>query len=161
MSNPAAPHADWNAARAADIVADLKPLPGACLPVLHALQSEFGYIHDEAIPIVADALNLSKAEVVGVIEFYTDFRRTPPAPHQVRVCLAESCQSMGSAALLERVESVLNTELGGKSTDGEYEIQPVYCLGNCALSPALVLNGKLHGRMTPERASALFAGARP
>lgn len=152
---------DWDADRAGETIAELKDLPGACLPILHALHAEFGYIHDEAIPLVADALALSKAEVVGVVEFYSDFRRTPPAPHQVRVCLAESCQSMGSAALLARVESVLNAELGRKSADGEYEVEPVYCLGNCALSPALVLDGKLHGRMTPERASALFAEARP
>lgn len=154
-------YSDWDADRAGETIAELKDLPGACLPILHALQGEFGYIHDEAIPLVADALALSKAEVVGVIEFYTDFRRTPPAAHVVRVCLAESCQSMGSGALLERVESVLNAELGGKSRDGEYEIEPVYCLGNCALSPALVVDGRLHGRMTPERASALFADARP
>lgn len=151
--------AEWNATRATEVIAGLKALPGACLPVLHALQAEFGYIHDDAIPLVADALNLSKAEVVGVVEFYTDFRRTPPAPHQVRVCLAESCQSMGSAALLDRVETILGAEAGGKSSDGEYEIQPVYCLGNCALSPAMVVDGKLHGRLTPERASALFAEA--
>lgn len=154
-------YSDWDADRAGETIAELKDLPGACLPILHALHAEFGYIHDDAIPLVADALALSKAEVVGVVEFYSDFRRTPPAPHQVRVCLAESCQSMGSAALLERVESVLNAELGGKSADGEYEVEPVYCVGNCALSPALVLDGKLHGRMTPERASALFAEARP
>lgn len=160
MNNGKRYHA-WDADRAAEVIAGLKDLPGPCLPVLHALTAEFGYIHDEAIPLVADALALSQAEVVGVVEFYTDFRRTPPAPHQVRVCLAESCQSMGSAALLERVETVLNAEVGGKSADGEYEIEPVYCLGNCALSPALVLDGKLHGRLTPESASALFAEARP
>ncbi len=152
---------EWSAARATETIADLRDLPGACLPVLHALQGQFGYIHDEAIPLVADALNLSKAEVVGVVEFYTDFRRRPPAEHVVKVCLAESCQAMGSAALLARVESLLGAESGGKSADGRFEIQPVYCLGNCALSPAMVVDEKLHGRLTPERASALFAEARP
>lgn len=161
MSDGGSVYEAWDAARARETIAGLKDLPGACLPVLHAVQAQFGYIHDEAIPLVADALNLSKAEVVGVVEFYADFRRTPPAEHVVKVCLAESCQAVGSAALLERVETILNAELGSKSADGEYEIQPVYCLGNCALSPAMVVDGKLHGRMTPERASALFAEARP
>ncbi len=160
MSKAAAAPAEWNTERASEIVAGLKSLPGACLPVLHALQAEFGYIHDDAIPMVADALNLSKAEVVGVVEFYSDFRRTPPAPHQVRVCLAESCQAAGGGALRERVERILGAEIGGKSGDGEFELHAVYCLGNCALSPALVVDGRLHGRMTPERASALFAEAR-
>jgi formate dehydrogenase subunit gamma len=151
---------EWSERRAREIAESLRDLPGACLPILHALQGEFGYIHDAAIPVVAEAVNLSKAEVVGVVEFYADFRRMPPAPHQVRVCLAESCQAMGSGALAERVSAILGAEMGGRSGDGEFEVEPVYCLGNCALSPALVLDGRLHGRVTPERASALLAEVR-
>ena len=155
MSN----HRPWDEATAQELVTTLKELPGACLPVLHVLQAEFGYIHDEAILIVANALNLSKAEVVGVVEFYSDFRRTPPAQHMVRICLAESCQAAGGGALRARVEGILGAEVGGRSSDGEYELEPVYCLGNCALSPALLVDGRLYGRVTPERASALFAEA--
>jgi len=154
------PFAAWDLVRAGAIVDGLKDLPGACLPIFHAIQDAFGYIHDEAIPLVAGALNLSRAEVVGVVEFYADFRRTPPAAHQVRVCLSESCQAMGGAAVVEAVSSALGADMGGRSADGSVELTPVYCLGNCALSPALTIDGRLHGRLTPERAQALAGGLR-
>lgn len=153
--------APWDAAAAATMIAGMKDLPGACLPILHRLQGEFGYIHDEAVPLIAGALALSLAEVVGVIEFYSDFRRTPPAVHQVQVCLAESCQAVGSAALAERLTEVLGTEIGGRSADGRFDLRPVYCLGNCACSPALMIDGLLYGRVTPDRAPQLLAEVWP
>ena len=150
-------HAPWDIGRAQAVAESLRHLDGACLPILHALQSEFGYIHPEAIPIVAETLNLSKAEVVGVVNFYSDFRQEPPAPHTIRVCVAEACQSMGSARVVHALESTLGTAMGEKSADQAFELEPVYCLGNCALSPALVFDGRMLGRVTPERATALLA----
>jgi len=134
-------------------------MPGACLPILHGLQAEFGYVHADAIPIVADVLNLSKAEVVGVVNFYSDFRQAPPAEHIVKVCLAEACQSMGSAAVVERLQSALGISMGKATADRRFELEAVYCLGNCALSPALMVDGRLFGRVTPDRAAALVAGS--
>ena len=155
-----ASHAPWDLARATAIAESLRHLDGACLPILHALQSEFGYIHTEAIPLVAETLNLSKAEVVGVVNFYSDFRQEPPARHTVRVCVAEACQSMGSAAVVGALESSLGIQMGGATGDRAFELEPVYCLGNCALSPALVIDGRMLGRVTPERASALISERR-
>lgn len=150
-------YADWDEAGAREIAELMKSMPGACLPILHQLQANFGYIHSGAIPIVADVLNLSRAEVVGVVNFYSDFRQEPPAAHIVKVCLAESCQSMGSAAVVERLESTLGVAMGEATADHRFELEPVYCLGNCALSPALMVDGRLVGRLTPDRAAALVA----
>lgn len=147
----------WDAGRAREIADSLRELQGACLPILHALQGEFGYIHPDAIPLVADVLNLSKAEVVGVVNFYSDFRQEPPARHIVKVCLAEACQAMGSGAVVERLESTLRISMGEKTADRRFELEAVYCLGNCALPPALTIDGTMLGRVTPERAAALLA----
>src|SRR5690349_19738228 len=130
----------WNEARAQPIIARLKELPGALLPILHALQEEFGYIPAEAIPLVGEALLLSQAEVVGVIGFYHDFRREPAGRHTLRVCQAESCQSMGCEALVEHLQSRLGIAMGETTADGALTVQTVYCLGNCALSPAVLLD---------------------
>jgi len=151
-------HAPWDEGRAAEIAASLKALPGACLPILHALQHEFGYVHADAIPVVAEALNLSKAEVVGVVNFYSDFREEPPARHIVKVCLAEACQAMGSAAVVAELQARLGIAMGEAASDGSVALEPVYCLGNCALSPAMVVDGALIGRATAERAAAIVAG---
>jgi formate dehydrogenase subunit gamma len=141
-------------------IGELKHLPGALLPVLHALQSEFGYIDDEAVPLVARALNLSEAEVQGVVGFYHDFRRKPPGRHVMRVCRAEACQAMGCEKLIGDVEKGLGVALGETTPDGGFTLEAVYCLGNCALSPALTMDGELHGRVSPETASRLIAEAR-
>ena len=153
-------YASWHHGRARDIADSLKELPGACLPILHALQYEFGYIHQEAIPIVAEALNLSKAEVVGVVNFYSDFRQEPPARHVIKVCLAEACQSMGSAGVVEQLQASLGVTIGEATADGKFALEPVYCLGNCALPPSVVIDGKLVGRMSPARAESLVAERR-
>jgi formate dehydrogenase subunit gamma len=153
-----ADHRPWDETCARELAESLRELPGACLPILQVLQREFGYIHDEAIPLVADILNLSKAEVVGVVEFYTDFRRTPPARHIVKVCLAESCQASGSAGVVGALQDRLGISMGEATSDHQFELEPVYCLGNCALSPALMIDGQLKGRLSPENVASLVAG---
>ena len=152
-----AEHRPWDELVARELATALKDLPGACLPILHALQHEFGYIDDDAIPLIAETLNLSKAEVIGVVELYTDFRREPPPRHIVKVCLAEACQSMGSGAVVDGLAATLGIGMGERTRDQRVELEPIYCLGNCALSPALMLDGRVYGRVTPERAAALVA----
>jgi formate dehydrogenase subunit gamma len=150
----------WDAARAAEIIDGLKDLPGASLPILHALQEEFGYVPQEAIPMIADALILSKAEVVGILNFYHDFRQEPGGRHILRVCRAESCQAMGCDALVQHIESKLAVGMGETTEDGAITLATVYCLGNCALSPAVLIDGELYGRVTPEKADRILDAAR-
>jgi formate dehydrogenase subunit gamma len=150
----------WDAARAQALIDDLKSLPGASLPILHALQEEFGYVPQDAIPLVADALILSRAEVVGILNFYHDFRQEPAGRRILRVCRAESCQSMGCEALVRHLEGRLGVEMGGTTADGAITLQTVYCLGNCALSPAVLMDGELYGRVSPERADRILDAAR-
>jgi formate dehydrogenase subunit gamma len=150
----------WSEADAAEIIAGHKDLPGAMLPMLHALQEAFGYIDGAAIPLVAEALNVSKAEVHGVIGFYHDFRTALPGRHVLKLCRAEACQSMGCDALVAHVERGLRVTLGETTEDGAVTLEAVYCLGNCALSPAAMLDGKLYGRVSPAKADALVERAR-
>ena len=149
----------WDADRAQARIRELEHLPGALLPILHALQDEFGYIDKAAIVPVAEALNLSHAEVHGVITFYHDFRRTPPGRHILRMCRAESCQSKGCEGTIRHVEDRLGVKLGETTEDGSFTVEPVYCLGNCALSPAIMLDGKLYGRVSLEVADILINDA--
>lgn len=150
----------WNAAEATEIIAQYRDTKGAMLPMLHALQDAFGYVDEEAIPLVAEALNVSRAEVHGVITFYHDFHTAPGGTHVLKVCRAEACQSMGCESLVDHLEKSLGVTLGGTTKDGGVTLQAVYCLGNCALSPAAMLNGKLYGRVSPQRAEQLLANAR-
>jgi formate dehydrogenase subunit gamma len=143
-------------ARALERIQELQHLPGALLPILHALQDEFGYVDEAAVPLMAEALNLSQAEVHGVIGFYHDFRRTPPGRHVLKVCRAESCQSMGCGALIEHVEKRLGIKLGETTADGSLTVEPVFCLGNCALSPAVMLDAQPYGRVSASMADALI-----
>jgi formate dehydrogenase subunit gamma len=147
-------------ARALDRIQELQHLPGALLPILHSLQEEFGYVDEAAVPLLADALNLSQAEVHGVLTFYHDFRRTPPGKHVLKMCRAEACQSMGCHGLIEHVEKRLGIKLGETTPDGSLTIEPVYCLGNCALSPAVMLDAQPYGRVSPAVADALIDSAR-
>lgn len=146
--------------RARERIGALQHLPGALLPMLHALQEEFGYIDDAAIPLLAETLNISRAEVHGVISFYHDFRRTPPGRHVLQICRAESCQAMGCNPLIAHVENSLHVKLGDTTADGSFTIKPVYCLGNCALSPAIMLDGQPYGRVSAGVADALIENAR-
>jgi formate dehydrogenase subunit gamma len=138
-------------------IADHRHLPGALLPILHAIQDKLGFIPPDATARIASGLNLSRAEVSGVISFYHDFRSTPPGRHVVKLCRAEACQSMGSLALEASVKARLGIDFGETTRDGALTLEPVYCLGNCALSPAIMIDGQLRGRVTAERFDALVA----
>lgn len=150
----------WDRERAAALISERQHLQGALLPMLHALQEEFGYIDADAFPLLADALNISRAEVVGVVRFYHDFKETPNGRHLLKVCRAESCQSMGCDALIDHIEASLGVGLGSTTDDGALTVEAVYCLGNCALSPAVMLDNRLHGRVTPASADRIIAGVR-
>ncbi len=149
--------ASWDDDRAEARIRALEHLSGALLPMLHALMDEFGYIDSRAVPLLAQSLNISRAEVVGVINFYHDFRQEPGGRHTLKLCRAEACQSMGCERLLEHVKSRLATELGGTSPDGEVTLEAVYCLGNCALSPAMLLDDRLYGRVSERRFDEILA----
>jgi formate dehydrogenase subunit gamma len=150
----------WDAERALSRIQELERLPGALLPILHALQEEFGYIDKAAIPLIASELNLSHAEVHGVVSFYHDFRPEPGGRHTLKVCRAESCQAMGCESMIRHVENRLGVKLGGTTEDRSLTLEPVYCLGNCALSPAVMLDGKLYGRVSSDVADFLIDDAR-
>jgi formate dehydrogenase subunit gamma len=140
-----------------DLVADLLNEPGALLPILHRLQEHYGYIPSETVGIVAKALQLTRAEVHGVVTFYHDFRKVPPGAHIIKLCQAEACQAMGSADLARHAQRRLGVKLGTTSADGRYTLEPIYCLGNCALSPAALVDGTPVGRVSPKRFDALIA----
>ncbi|HET9472825.1 MAG TPA: formate dehydrogenase subunit gamma, partial [Steroidobacteraceae bacterium] len=125
--------------------------PGPLLEILHALQNDLGCVPPEAVPLLADALNLSRAEVHGVISFYHHFRQHAPGRYVVQLCRAEACQSMNARALEEFVRGKLHVNFGETTADGRVTLEAVYCLGNCACAPAMMVNGELHGRVTPER----------
>ena len=142
--------AAWDAARARALIEDHRPVRGGLLPALHALQRDFGYIDSAATPLLAEAFGLSQAEVHGVIAFYHEFRRTRPGRHVVRLCVAEACQARGAEALLAGLRDRLGIGLGETSADGAVTLEPVYCLGNCALGPAALIDDELHGRLDGE-----------
>lgn len=133
-----------------DIIAKLKDKPGALLPILHGIQDALGYIPEDTVPAIAEALSLSRAEVHGVISFYHYFRATPPGKHTIHLCRAESCQAMGSAALEGHVKAKLGIDFHETTADGQFSLEPVYCLGNCACSPAMQIGHDIHGRVSPE-----------
>ena len=137
----------WDPDKARAIAVELKELEGPLIPILHALNDRFGHINNEAIKIVADVLNLTRAEVQGVVGFYHDFRREPAGRHVIQVCRAEACQSMGCEELSERLERALGIKFGETSPDRNVTLLPVYCLGNCSLSPSVMVDGELYGRM--------------
>jgi formate dehydrogenase subunit gamma len=139
------------------IVAQHRERPGPLLEVLHAIQASFGYVPAGVVPVVAEELNLSRAEVHGVVTFYHFFRSTPPGAHTVSLCQAESCQSMGAEALAEHAQKRLGIEFHQTTADGRFSLEPIYCLGNCACSPAAMIDGRLYGRVTPETFDALIA----
>lgn len=134
--------------------------PGAMLPVLHALQDACGYVPAAAIPVIADALKLSRAEVHGVISFYHHFRTAPAGRHVVQVCRAEACQAVGAQRLEAHVQRVLGCDWHQTSADRAVTLEPVYCLGNCACGPSLRIDDELLGRVDPASFDALLAGLR-
>jgi formate dehydrogenase subunit gamma len=133
---------------------------GALLPILHALQEALGYVPPDAVPLIASSLNLSRAEVHGVISFYHHFRTTPPGRKVVEVCRAESCQAMGSHALEAHAKTTLGVDWHQTTADGSVTLEPVYCLGNCACSPSVKIGDEIHGRVSCETFDELLAEAR-
>ncbi|MDV4181325.1 formate dehydrogenase subunit gamma [Rhizobium brockwellii] len=148
------------AARTRAIVADLRFLEGPLLPILHEVQQEFGYVPQEAMPVIAEELNLSRAEVHGVVTFYHDYRDHPAGRHVLKLCRAEACQSMGGDALAERVKALLGIDFHQTTLDGGVTLEPVYCLGLCACAPAVMLDGEVYGRVDEQTAAELVAEAR-
>src|ERR1700684_3734913 len=149
----------WDAARGAEIIAEHTHLEGATLVILHALQEAFGYVPEPAVPMIASALNLSRAEVHGVFTFYHDFRHQPAGRHVLKLCRAEACQAAGGDALAARAEAKLGITLGNTTADGRITVAPVYCLGLCSVSPSAMLDGRLVGRLDEARIDALVAEA--
>jgi formate dehydrogenase subunit gamma len=147
----------WDRTEFESIVDGLKDRPGALMLVLHEVQKRLGHIPRESVPIIAHGLNLSRAEVHGVITFYHDFHTQPRGRHVIKVCRAESCQAMGAEALAAHAVKRLGIEFGANTRDGEYTLEPVYCLGNCACSPAVMIDEELHGRVNAERFDSIIA----
>jgi formate dehydrogenase subunit gamma len=141
------------------IVAEHQGRPGPLLEVLHAVQAALGFIPAGAVPLVAQELNLSRAEVHGVVTFYHYFRRSRPGAHTVSLCQAESCQAMGAEALTEHARERLGIDFHETTANGRFSLEPIYCLGNCACSPAAMIDGRLYGRVTAERFDELIAQA--
>ena len=131
--------------------------PGGLLPILHAVQDELGHIPPDTVPAIAEALNLSRAEVHGVVSYYHYFRSAPPGRHLVQVCRAEACQACGAEELLAHAERRLACARHQTRADAAVSLEPVYCLGLCASSPAIQIDGRLHARMTPARLDSLVA----
>ncbi|MDX1817611.1 formate dehydrogenase subunit gamma [Marinobacter koreensis] len=157
QSNPASNQdnlpgsAEWTPDMIQAIVADLKHKPGALLPILHAIQDRVGHIPDGAVPIIAEGLQQTRADIHGVISFYHHFRTQPAGSHVLQVCRAEACQSMGSRALEAHIRNRLGVDYHQTTADREFTLEPVYCLGNCACAPSIRVNDRIHGRMTPEK----------
>jgi formate dehydrogenase subunit gamma len=149
----------WDTARGAEIIAEHRHLEGATLVILHALQEAFGYVPEPAIPMIALALNLSRAEVHGVFTFYHDFRREPAGRHVLKLCRAEACQAAGGDALAARAEAKLGIAIGSTTADALTTLEPIYCLGLCATAPSAMLDGRLVGRLNEARIDALVAEA--
>jgi formate dehydrogenase subunit gamma len=149
----------WNESRGAEIIAEHDKLEGATLVILHALQEAFGYVPEPAIPMIATALNLSRAEVHGVFTFYNDFRHEPAGRHVLKICRAEACQAAGGDALAARAEAALGISLGSTTSDARVTLEPIYCLGLCATAPSAMLDGRVVGRLDEARIDALVAEA--
>lgn len=148
------------AERTRAIVSHLRSLEGPLLPILHEVQDEFGYVPQEALPVIAHELNLSRAEVHGVMTFYHDYRDHPAGRHVLKLCRAEACQSMGGDQMAERVKKLLGIDFHQTALDGSVTLEPVYCLGLCACAPAAMLDGELYGRVDDETIAEFAAEVR-
>lgn len=139
------------------ICAKCENKPESLIEILHQVQDSIGFLSDENLKVIADALNISRAEVHGVVSFYDDFRRQPAGKTIVKICLAEACQAVGCDDLKTHAEAFLSVTLGETTADGEITLKPVYCLGNCALGPAMMIDEKLHGRVTEDQFDLLVS----
>ena len=151
---------DKNIEQVDQIVASLKDRPGALLPILHAIQDRLGYVPPESVPVIAEGLNISRADVHGVITFYHYYRSTPPGRSTIHVCRAEACQAMGSEALEAHIQARLKVGFHENTADGKFSLEPVYCLGNCACAPSIMIDKTVHGRVSPERFDQLIEGGK-
>ena len=142
-------------------IEDNRMRPGALLPILHAVQDALGYIPPDALPTIAYELNLTRADVYGVVTFYHYFRSTPPGRHVVQLCRAEACQARGARALEAHAKTSLGIDFGETTADGAVTLEAVYCLGNCACGPSLLVDAdNVHANVTPERFDQLMREAR-
>ena len=148
------------ASRTSAVINELKDLEGPLLPILHGLQDEFGYVPDESLPVIARALNISNAEVHGVVTFYHDYRRHPAGRHVLKICRAEACQSMGGDALAAKVQQLLGIGFHETAKDGSVTLEPIYCLGLCACAPAAMLDGEVIGRLDADKLEEIAAEVR-
>ncbi len=146
----------WDQQTVSNIIDELKHLPGALLPILHGIQNALGFVPKESQALIAQALNLSRAEVHGVVSFYHHFKDKKPGHSTLQICRAESCQSMGSRELEKHAKQALNIDYHQTTLDGEITLEPVYCLGNCACSPSVRVGGDVYGNMNPEKLSTLL-----
>lgn len=151
------PHSTDITNRALAIVDELKSLEGPLLPILNGVQQEFGHVPTEVLPVIANALNISRAEIHGVVSFYHDYRREPAGRHVLKLCRAEACQSMGGDAVAERLQELLGVKFHETAKDGSVTLEPVYCLGLCACAPSAMLDGEVIGRLDNARADEIVA----
>lgn len=156
----ARPGADQDVAAVERIVAARRSQPGAMLPILHDIQDRVGYIPGAAVPLIADGLNVSRAEVHGVISYYHDFRQEPTGAHRVQVCRAEACQARGSDALAAHAARALGCDFHHTTADGGVTLEAAYCLGHCSVGPNIAIDGKQYARVTPARFDKLVDAAR-
>ncbi|MDD2767398.1 MAG: formate dehydrogenase subunit gamma [Methylococcus sp.] len=147
---------EWDRDAVTEVIEQKKSMPGALLPILHGIQDRNGFIPEDAVPQIAKALNLSRAEVHGVISFYHYFRTTPPGKRTIHLCRAESCQAMNSQALEAHIQARLGIGYHETTADGTFSLEPVYCLGNCACSPSMMIDHEVHGRITPQSFDAII-----
>jgi len=147
-------------ARTEDILTAHDGLEGPLLPILHAIQAQFGYVPRDTLPVIAKRLNLSKAEVHGVMSFYHDFREDPAGRHVLKLCRAEACQSMGGDRVAAHAQKALGIEWHETTLDGQVTLEPIFCLGLCACAPAAMIDGKLVGRVDEARLDTIIAGVR-
>jgi formate dehydrogenase subunit gamma len=149
----------WTVERASEIIAGRAHMEGAVLPILHEMQETFGCVPEAAVPLIAEALNLSRAEIHGTVTFYHDFRKEPPGLRVLKLCRAESCQAAGGDALASRAEEKLGVEMGGTTADARVTLEPVYCLGLCHSSPAAMLDRDVFGLLDAEKLDQLLKEA--
>jgi len=137
-----------------------KHAEGPLLPILNGILREYGYVPREVVPTIAEALNLSRADVFGVVSFYHDYREEAPGRHVLKLCRAEACQSMGGEAVAEKLQQLLGVRFGETSIDGSVTLEPVYCLGLCACAPSAMLDGEVIGRLDDAKAADIVAEVR-
>jgi len=152
--------ASWDATAVQEIIRAQKQIPGAMLPILHGIQDLVGFIPSDAVPMIAEGLNVSRAEVHGVVSYYHHFRQQPGARVQLQICRAEACQARGADALAKHAKARLGCDFHQATADGDVMLEPVYCLGHCAVGPNIAIGDELYARMTPARFDALIGSKR-